>query len=230
MSEKKQVEVIGVRFAEYGKAYYFNPAGREYKVGSGAIVETARGIEYGYVAIANTKIDESDLVAALRPALRPATPDDDLRNRHNKELGEQSIPIANEKIKEHKLDMKLIGAEYTFDNSKLLFSFTADNFDVYHVNDYMRRKGWRFNGQQYPNALHMCVTRPQTKPGVVDAFAVDLAEAVDYAKANAGSQAESGTIYGGVAGGMTDEADEFIRLFMADMMDKQMALPPEVQM
>ena len=63
-----------------------------------------------------------------------------------------------------------------------LFCFTSDEFDVYHVNDFMRPKGWRFNGQQYPNALHMAVTRPQTQPGVVEAFATDLAEAVEYAK------------------------------------------------
>ena len=58
----------------------------------------------------------------------------------------------------------------------------SDEFDVYHVNDFMRPKGWRFNGQQYPNALHMAVTRPQTQPGVAEAFATDLAAAVEYAK------------------------------------------------
>lgn len=138
-----------------------------------------------------------------------------------KEIFETSA--AMQKVVLSHPELRIIG------KPSFLFSFTAEGFDVYHVNDHMRRKGWRFNGQQYPNALHMCVTRPQTKPGVVDAFAADLAEAVDYAKANADSPAESGAIYGGVAGGMTDEADEFIRLFMADMMDKQMALPPEVQ-
>ena len=108
-----------------------------------------------------------------------------------------------------------------------LFSFTSDEFDVYHLNDFMRRRGWRFNGQQYPNALHMAVTRPQTRPGVAEAFATDLAEAVPYAHAQqaAGASAHSGAIYGGVAGGMTDEADEFIRLVMADMMDRQQAVP-----
>jgi hypothetical protein len=107
----------------------------------------------------------------------------------------------------------------------VLFSFTSDAFDVYHVNDFMRPRGWRFNGQQYPNALHMAVTRPQTQPGVADAFAADLAEAVAYANEHKGEPAKSGAVYGGVAGGMTNEADEFIRAVMADMMDEQQAIP-----
>ncbi len=108
-----------------------------------------------------------------------------------------------------------------------LFSFTSDEFDVYHVNDFMRPRGWRFNGQQYPNALHMAVTRPQTQPGVVEAFAADLAEAVAYARQHAGEPAQSSAIYGSVPGGMTAEADEFIRAVMADMMDGQQAVPGE---
>jgi glutamate/tyrosine decarboxylase-like PLP-dependent enzyme len=118
-------------------------------------------------------------------------------------------------------ELRILGAP-TF-----LFSFTSDEFDVYHVNDHMRPKGWRFNGQQYPNALHMAVTRPQTQPGVVEAFAADLAEAVAYATEKGHAPAASGAIYGGVAGGMTDEADEFIRGVMADMFDTQQSLPPD---
>jgi sphinganine-1-phosphate aldolase len=106
-----------------------------------------------------------------------------------------------------------------------LFSFTSDDFDVYHINDFMRPRGWRFNGQQYPNALHMAVTRPQTQPGVTAAFAADLAAAVDYARGRADQPTSSGAIYGGVAGGMTAEADDFIKAVMADMMDQQQALP-----
>ena len=106
-----------------------------------------------------------------------------------------------------------------------LFSFTSDEFDVYHVNDFMRLRGWRFNGQQYPNALHMAVTRPQTQPGVAEAFAADLAEAVQYAREHKDEPAQSGAIYGGVLGGMTAEADTFIRAVMADMMDEQQAIP-----
>jgi hypothetical protein len=116
-------------------------------------------------------------------------------------------------------ELRLLG------NPTFLFSFTSDEFDVYHVNDFMRPRGWRFNGQQYPNALHMAVTRPQTQPGVADAFGADLDQAVRYAKDHAGEPAQSGAIYGGVTGGMTSEADEFIRAVMADMMDEQQAVP-----
>jgi len=117
-------------------------------------------------------------------------------------------------------ELRLIG-EPTF-----LFSFTSDVFDIYHVNDFMRTKGWRFNGQQYPNALHMAVTRPQTQEGVVEAFAADLADGVAYATEHADESPRSGAIYGGVAGGMTSEADEFIRAVMADMLDGQSSIPP----
>lgn len=117
-------------------------------------------------------------------------------------------------------ELRIIG------DPSFLFSFTSDEFDIYHVNDRMRKLGWRFNGQQYPNAIHMAVTRPQTQPGVVEAFAADLADAVGYAKEHAAEQPFSGAIYGGVAGGMNDEADELIRMVMADMLDTQQSLPP----
>jgi hypothetical protein len=93
------------------------------------------------------------------------------------------------------------------------------------VNDFLRTRGWRLNGQQYPNALHMAVTRPQTHPGVVERWSVDLADAVDYALANRDAAPRSGAIYGGVAGGSSDEADAFIKLVMAQMMDDQLAVP-----
>jgi sphinganine-1-phosphate aldolase len=106
-----------------------------------------------------------------------------------------------------------------------LFSFTSDVFDIYHVNDFMRTRGWRFNGQQYPNALHMAVTRPQTQTDVAAEFATDLDDAVAYANEHAGEAPKSGAIYGGVAGGMTEEADDFIRAVMADMLDAQAVIP-----
>jgi glutamate/tyrosine decarboxylase-like PLP-dependent enzyme len=118
-------------------------------------------------------------------------------------------------------ELRLMGAP------SFLFSFTSDEFDIYLVNDYLRTKGWRMNGQQYPNAIHMAVTRPQTQPGVVEQWSVDLADAVDYAQAHRDEPAKSGAIYGGVAGGMSAEADEFIRAVMADMMDQQAAVPSE---
>jgi glutamate/tyrosine decarboxylase-like PLP-dependent enzyme len=105
------------------------------------------------------------------------------------------------------------------------FSFTSDEFDIYHVNDFMRERGWRFNGQQYPNAIHMAVTRPQTQAGVAEAFAADLAEAVPYAVERRGETPFTGAIYGGVEGGLTDEADELIRSVMGDMLDRQARIP-----
>lgn len=108
------------------------------------------------------------------------------------------------------------------------FSFTSEEFDIYHVADFMKPRGWRFNGQQYPNAIHMAVTRPQTQPGVVEAFAADLAEAVAYARAEhaAGSGTVSGALYGGVAGGLTSDLEEYIVMVMDGMLDTQTSLPP----
>jgi glutamate/tyrosine decarboxylase-like PLP-dependent enzyme len=116
-------------------------------------------------------------------------------------------------------ELRILGAP-TF-----CFSFTSDEFDIYHVNDFMRTKGWRFNGQQYPNAIHMAVTRPQTQDGLADAFAADLTDAVQYAHEHREESPMSAAIYGGVEGGMTSEADEFIRSVMEDMLDKHQGLP-----
>ena len=122
-------------------------------------------------------------------------------------------------VREHP-ELRIIGSP------SFLFSFTSDDFDIYLVNDRMRQLGWRFNGQQYPNAIHMAVTRPQTRPGVVEAFAADLSDAVGYARVHAAEQPASGAIYGGVAGGMTAEADDLIRTVMAAMLDTQQSVPP----
>ena len=106
-----------------------------------------------------------------------------------------------------------------------LFSFTSDEFDIYLVNDFLRHRGWRMNGQQYPNAIHMAVTRPQTQPGVVERWSADLADAVQYAASHKDEPAKSGAIYGGVTGGTSPKADEFIKAVMADMMNRQASLP-----
>ena len=113
-------------------------------------------------------------------------------------------------------------------NPTFCFSFTSDEFDIYHVNDFLRERGWRLNGQQYPNAIHLAVTRPQTQPGVAEQFEADLAEAVAYARRKhaAGEEAVSSAIYGGVAGGLTTEVEEFIAAVMTDMLDTQQSLPP----
>lgn len=116
-------------------------------------------------------------------------------------------------------ELRLMG-EPTF-----LFAFTSDEFDIYHVNDEMKRRGWRFNGLQYPNALHMAVTRPQTHPGVTARFAADLAAAVDYAREHKEQPAESAAVYGGVPGGLNVEAEEFIRTVMAQFLDAQQGTP-----
>jgi hypothetical protein len=116
-------------------------------------------------------------------------------------------------------ELRLMG-EPTF-----LFAFTSDDFDVYHVNDFMKERGWRFNGLQYPNALHMAVTRPQTRPGVVEAFANDLRDAVAYAHENADKEPQSAAIYGGIPGGMTAEAEGFVKTVMAQILDAQQDVP-----
>jgi sphinganine-1-phosphate aldolase len=139
--------------------------------------------------------------------------------KYAKEILETAKVMADA-VRAHR-ELRILG-QPTF-----LFSFTSDVFDVYHVNDHMRSCGWRFNGQQYPNALHMAVTRPQTQPGVAEKFASDLSCAVEYALEHAGDKAQSGAIYGGVAGGLTDEADAFIRAVMEQMMDEQQQVPED---
>ncbi len=108
-----------------------------------------------------------------------------------------------------------------------LFAFTSDEFDIYHVADAMKEKGWRFNGLQYPNALHLAVTRPQTQPGVVDRFEADLGDAVAYAKQQGNEAPMSAAIYGGVPGGLTVDATELIEDVMTRMLDAQQAVPAQ---
>ena len=119
-------EIIGVKFAGNGKSYYFDPQGEAFEVGDGAIVETVRGVEYGTVSIANTDVAESEIKGTLKKAIRKATPEDDLRAKENTELAEKAMDICAAKIAKHGLKMKLVGAEYTFDRAKVIFSFTAD--------------------------------------------------------------------------------------------------------
>ena len=126
-SEKKtEYEVIGIRFKDGGKIYYFDPCGIVATAGENLIVETARGIEYGGVAVANKIVPGSEVVLPLRPVIRRATKEDDEKNEENKQKEKEAFTICLQKIAEHELEMKLVEAEYTFDNSKLLFYFTAD--------------------------------------------------------------------------------------------------------
>jgi cell fate regulator YaaT (PSP1 superfamily) len=124
-AEEPTIEVVGIRFKSSGKTYYFAPNGATLKLGAHAIVETARGLEYGEVAIGNTFVKESETVPPLRPVIRKATDADIKHHAENKEKEDAAFRICNEKIIAHKLDMKLIDAQYTFDNTKLLFYFTS---------------------------------------------------------------------------------------------------------
>ena len=120
------IKVVGVRFRPAGKVYYFNPLHFSLQVGSHVIVETARGVEFGTVVLAPTKMDPSKVPQALKPVLRVATKEDEKNEARNKEREKEAYKICLEKIHKHNLQMKLVDAEYTFDNNKLLFYFTAD--------------------------------------------------------------------------------------------------------
>lgn len=118
--------IIGVRFKSAGKMYYFDPDGIELNRGDFVIVETAKGVEFGEVTIANREIDESSLVHPLKKIIRAATPADIKKIEDNKEKEAKAYDICLKKISDHKLAMKLVNVEYAFDNSKILFYFTAD--------------------------------------------------------------------------------------------------------
>ena len=120
------VNVIGVRFRKAGKIYFFDPNELEIKQGDNVIVETARGIEYGAVVLGKKEVDDEKIIQPLKQVIRVATPEDDEIERRNKEKEVDAFKICLEKIKKHGLEMKLIDAEYTFDNNKVLFYFTAD--------------------------------------------------------------------------------------------------------
>ena len=120
------IKVIGVRFRTAGKVYFFDPAGMEINTGDHVIVETARGIEFGHVVLGSREVDESKVVQPLKSVIRMATAADEETERRNKEKEKEAFGICLEKIKKHNLQMKLIDAEYTFDNNKVLFYFTAD--------------------------------------------------------------------------------------------------------
>ncbi|MEG1953212.1 MAG: stage 0 sporulation family protein [Hydrogenoanaerobacterium sp.] len=119
-------EVIGVRFKNVGKVYYFDPDGQQMTLSQRVIVETARGVECGEVALVNRQVDESGVVKPLKKVIRIATKDDIDQMERNKQRESQAFSVCEDKINQHKLDMKLVDVEYTFDNNKILFYFTAD--------------------------------------------------------------------------------------------------------
>ena len=120
------IKVIGVRFRTAGKIYFFDPLEYEIKRGDHVIVETARGVEYGTVVSDPKEVEEDQVVQPLKQVLRVATPKDDEQEKNNKVKEREAFKICLEKIRKHELEMKLIDAEYTFDNNKVLFYFTAD--------------------------------------------------------------------------------------------------------
>ena len=120
------IKIIGVRFRNAGKIYYFDPKKLPVKKGDHVIVETARGIEYGSVVADPRDVTDDQVVQPLKPVIRIANADDHARAQRNKEKEKEAFRICLEKIHKHKLEMKLIDTEYTFDNNKVLFYFTAD--------------------------------------------------------------------------------------------------------
>ena len=120
------VKVVGIRFRNAGKIYYFGPGKLQLKAGIHAIVETARGVEMGTVMTDPREVSEESVVQPLKPVIRIATEQDEKQAEKNRQKEKEAFKICLEKIAKHKLDMKLVEAEYTFDNNKLLFYFTAD--------------------------------------------------------------------------------------------------------
>ena len=125
-NETSYTEVVGICFKDGGKVYYFSPNGTNASVGEFAIVETARGLEYGKVCCANKQVKTDDVVQPLRQVVRIATEEDQRQNEENERKEAEALKICQVKINEHGLEMKLIESEYTFDCSKLTFYFTAD--------------------------------------------------------------------------------------------------------
>ena len=120
------IRVVGVRFRNVGKIYYFSPKNLQIEADDHVIVETARGVEYGKVVLAPRDVEDEKVIQPLKEVIRIATPKDDEREEQNRKKEKEAFRICLKKIQEHGLAMKLIDAEYTFDNNKVLFYFTAD--------------------------------------------------------------------------------------------------------
>jgi cell fate regulator YaaT (PSP1 superfamily) len=120
------IDVVGVKFRTAGKIYYFDPVGFEVEAGDNVVVETARGLEFGIVALAPTEVDESEIVQPLKKLIRKADEKDILRNEENQKKKGKAMQLCQEKIARHNMDMKLVDVEYTFDNTKVIFYFTSE--------------------------------------------------------------------------------------------------------
>lgn len=119
-------KVIGVKFKDNGKTYYFNPKDIEVSKGDSVIVETVRGLEFGYVTLTGKEVDETTFQNPLKDVIRIATKEDFKKNEENKEKSKSALETCIKKAREHNLDMKFVDAEYTFDNSKVIFYFSAE--------------------------------------------------------------------------------------------------------
>ncbi len=126
IQEDYMAEVIGVRFKEVGKVYYFDPKGIKLKQDDTVIVETSRGLECGKIAIENKEVPDEEIVHPLKPLIRVATKEDRRKLAENARKEKEALKICEQKVADHGLEMKLVDVEYTFDNSKILFYFTAD--------------------------------------------------------------------------------------------------------
>lgn len=118
--------IVGIKFRSTNKVYYFDPKDIDFQEGDGAIVETARGLEYATVTIANKEVDDKEIVQPLKPVVRKATPDDIKRVEKNLQDKDHALKVIREKVAEMGINMKLVDAEYTFDRTKLIFYFTAE--------------------------------------------------------------------------------------------------------
>lgn len=125
-AEVPSTEIVGVRFRHANKIYYFSPCGIDFAEGDCAIVETVRGTEFSTVAIPNRNVPDSELVLPLKPVIRKATDEDIRHDAQNRKAEAEAVPVFEKKVKENDLDMQLVDVEYTFDNTKLIFYFTAD--------------------------------------------------------------------------------------------------------
>lgn len=120
------VEVVGIRFKKAGKIYYFDPGEYKLALGDKVIVETARGVEFGDVVIGPRQVGEDEIISPLKKVMRIATPEDEKRVEENQRKEKEAFQICLKKIAEHELPMKLVDVEFTFDNSKIIFYFTAE--------------------------------------------------------------------------------------------------------
>lgn len=127
IAKPEKIEIVGVNFREAGKIYFFAPGDIKFSVGQKVIVETSRGVELGTVKVANKIVDSGEIVSPLKPITRIATHQDLQHHEKNRAAEAEAITVCQKKVEAHGLGMKLVGAEYTFDNSKLIFYFTCES-------------------------------------------------------------------------------------------------------